>query len=68
MGPEGVLPVERPWSHSVAKEPAEESEPGFLRPFHNIYHRARILLSPVLVDTRHRERRDLGDAMELVVP
>lgn len=52
----------------MAKEPAEESEPGFLRPFHNIYHRARILLSPVLVDTRHRERRDLGDAMELVVP
>lgn len=51
----------------MAKEPAEESEPGFLRPFHNIYHRARIL-TPVLVDTRHRERRDLGDAMELVVP
>lgn len=52
----------------MAKEPAEESEPGLPRPFHTIHHRARILLSPVLMDTRHRERRDLGDAMELVVP
>lgn len=48
----------------MAMEPAEESEPGLSTK----HHRARILLSPVLVDTRHRERRGLEDVWSWLCP